>query len=178
MNKKLKLDELGRIDTEEYRDAEKQEIEIVLDQVRSGHNVGSVFRTCDAFRIRKIHLCGFTPTPPNREIQKTALGATDSVEWEQWDSTMDCVRHLRSRQMKIWAIEQTAESTPIHKLAESSKNVAIILGNEVKGVDQEVVDFSDKCIEIPQFGTKHSLNVSVCTGIVLWDLCLRNGLME
>jgi 23S rRNA (guanosine2251-2'-O)-methyltransferase len=178
MNKKLKLDELGRIDAEAYRDADKQEIEIVLDQVRSGHNVGSVFRTCDAFRIRKIHLCGFTPTPPNREIQKTALGATDSVEWEQWDSTMDCVRHLRSRQMKIWAIEQTAESTPIHKLSESSKNVAIILGNEVKGVDQEVVDFSDKCIEIPQFGTKHSLNVSVCTGIVLWDLCLRNGLME
>ncbi|MFT5184707.1 MAG: 23S rRNA (guanosine2251-2'-O)-methyltransferase [Flavobacteriales bacterium] len=178
MNKKLKLEELGRLGPEEYKIAHKQEIEVVLDQVRSGHNVGSVFRTSDALRVRKIHLCGYTPTPPNREIQKTALGATDSVEWEHWDSTIDCLNHLRSRQMKIWAIEQTAQSTPIHKLTESCKNVAIVLGNEVKGVSQEVVDFADKCVEIPQFGTKHSLNVSVCTGIVLWDLCLRNGLLE
>ena len=153
-----------------FKDAEKVPLVVVLDSVRSLYNVGSVFRTCDAFRVSEVVLCGITATPPNAEIHKTALGAEDSVAWRYFKDTMDAVASLRSEGYTIMAIEQCEGSTMLDIFGpEADNKYAVVLGNEVKGVQQHVVDACDGCIEIPQYGTKHSLNVSVTTGIVIWD---------
>lgn len=169
--KKISLDELGRISLEEYRQSEKSSITVVLDNIRSQHNIGSVFRTSDAFRIEKIYLCGITATPPNREIQKTALGATESVTWEYYEKTSLAIADLKKLGYVIISIEQVEGSIHLNEfIPEKNKKYALVFGNEIKGVEQEIVDLSDLCLEIPQFGTKHSFNVSVTAGIVMWDL--------
>lgn len=169
--KKLSLKELNRIDIKTFKESDKAPIIIVLDNVRSLNNVGSVFRTSDAFLIKKIILCGITAKPPHREIQKTALGATDSVDWEYYNSTMEAIGILRKENCKIVAVEQADNSIMLDDYkVDTSKNLALIFGNEVKGVDDEVMSLVDECIEIPQFGTKHSFNVSVSAGIVIWDI--------
>lgn len=143
---------------------------VVLDNVRSLYNVGSVFRTCDAFRVEKLCLCGITAQPPHIEIHKTALGAEESVDWSYFKDTMDCVKWLKENDYTIMSIEQCEGSTMLNELKlDSSKRYAVIMGNEVKGVQQQVIDASDGCIEIPQFGTKHSMNVSVTTGMIIWE---------
>jgi tRNA G18 (ribose-2'-O)-methylase SpoU len=169
--RKLLNEELGRIDAKQAKEAEKNPIVIVLDNVRSMHNVGSAFRTADAFLCEKIMLCGITAKPPHREIHKTALGATDSVAWEYLDKTSDAVISLRKRGYKIISVEQADQSTSLEQYKiESNEKLALIFGNEVKGVTDEIVENSDCVIEIPQFGAKHSINVSVSIGIVIWDL--------
>lgn len=175
MNKKLKLWELNRVTDEEFKSQKKFPITIILDEIRSLTNVGSFFRTSDAFNIEKIYLCGITATPPHREIQKTALGATETVEWEHRESTLEVVNELKSKGVKICSIEQTEETTLLQDVKDLPKaHYALVFGNEVNGVNQEVIDESDYIIEIPQFGTKHSLNVSVCAGIVMWEFAKRN----
>ncbi|MBR4199599.1 MAG: RNA methyltransferase [Bacteroidales bacterium] len=168
--KKLTMDELNRISVEEYKQAEKTPIVVVLDNVRSMNNIGSVFRTADAFRIEKIYLCGITATPPHRDIHKTALGAENSVDWEYVEETLDCVKHLRDEGYTVYSVEQAEGSVMLQDFKADGRKTAVVFGNEIDGVAQEVVDASDGCIEIPQFGTKHSLNVSVTAGIVMWDL--------
>lgn len=169
--RKLKVTEMGRMSVEEFHASEKCPLVVVLDNVRSLYNVGSVFRTADAFRVEGIYLCGITATPPNAEIHKTALGAEDSVDWFFHKDTMEAVRELRSSGYSILAIEQCEGSTMLEDFhVEAGKKYAVILGNEVKGVQQEVVDACDGCIEIPQYGTKHSLNVSVTAGIVIYAI--------
>jgi len=168
--KKLKLTELGRVSVEEYKDVPKIDIVVVLDNIRSAMNVGSIFRTGDAMAINKISLCGITATPPNREITKTAIGATDSVEWEYFEETKEAVLHLKKEGYKIYAIEQTDESVELMSFIPESKKLAIVLGNEVSGVDDKILHLLDGAIEINQYGTKHSLNVSVCGGIVIHHL--------
>lgn len=169
--KKLSLNELGRISVEEYKNSLKTSIVVVLDNIRSQHNIGSIFRTADAFRIEKIYLCGITAQPPSREIQKTALGATESVNWQYFENTIDAVEKLKEEGFLIISIEQVSKSLSlVDFMPEKNKKYAVIFGNEVDGVQQEVIDKSDNCIEIPQFGTKHSFNVSVTAGIVMWDL--------
>lgn len=171
MNRKLKLAELNRLSNQEFKGLQKAPIRIILDNIRSMNNVGSVFRTSDAFKIDKIFLCGVTATPPHRDIQKTALGATDSVSWQYFENTMDAVRSCKKDGYKVLSIEQAENSVFLNEFnAEKGEKIAIVMGNEVTGVDQEVINQSDFCIEIPQFGTKHSLNVSVCTGVVIWDI--------
>ena len=167
--RKLKITEMNRISVEQFHDAEKLPLVVVLDGVRSLYNVGSVFRTADAFRLAGIVLCGITATPPNAEIHKTALGAEDSVAWKHFDDTMEAVRWLRDEGYTLLAIEQCEGSTMLQDFhPDPSLRYAVILGNEVKGVQQEVVDACDGCLEIPQYGTKHSMNVSVTAGIVIW----------
>ena len=169
--RKLKVTELHRISTEEFKEAEKLPLVVVLDNVRSLHNIGSVFRTSDAFRISCIYLCGITAFPPNPEMHKTALGAEYSVDWKHVDSTLEAVESLKSEGYTVYSVEQVEGSVMLENLRlERGRKYAVILGNEVKGVQQQVVDASDGCIEIPQYGTKHSLNVSVTAGIVIWDL--------
>ncbi|HLV24446.1 MAG TPA: RNA methyltransferase [Moheibacter sp.] len=172
--RKLKLEELGRISVEEFKETEKIPVVVVLDNIRSMHNIGSVFRTSDAFLIEKIYLCGITATPPNKEIRKTALGATESVDWEYVKEINELIPKLKSEGFKILSIEQTESS---QNLAEFELNpnekCAVVFGNEVEGVQQSVINESDFCLEIPQGGTKHSLNVSVCAGIVLWETYLK-----
>jgi tRNA G18 (ribose-2'-O)-methylase SpoU len=169
--KKLSLGELGRLSVEEYKNSLKSSIVIVLDNIRSQHNIGSIFRTADAFRVEKIYLCGITAQPPKREIQKTALGATESVSWQYLQNTTEAIKKLKEEDYKIISIEQVSKSLSlIDFIPEKNKKYAIIFGNEVNGVQQEVIDQSDNCIEIPQFGTKHSFNVSVTAGIVIWEL--------
>lgn len=169
--RKLKNEELGRMTTEEFKSAEKLPIVIVLDNVRSMHNVGSAFRTGDAFAVAHIALCGITAQPPHREIHKTALGATESVDWKHYPSTLAAVHALRSEGYSIYAIEQADESVSLEAFEpKPEEKVALIFGNEVFGVEEEVVHEAEACIEIPQFGTKHSLNISVSIGVVLWDL--------
>ncbi|MCR4995493.1 MAG: RNA methyltransferase [Bacteroidales bacterium] len=178
--RKLKITEMGRISVEQFHEAEKLPLVVVLDSVRSLYNVGSVFRTGDAFRITGIVLCGITATPPNAEIHKTALGAEDSVAWRHFKDTMEAVEWLRAEGYTLLAIEQCEGSTMIQdfKPAEGQK-YAVVLGNEVKGVQQQVVDACDGCIEIPQFGTKHSMNVSVTAGIIIYEFCrLTTGLLS
>ncbi len=174
MREKLSMEQLGRISVDEYKSSEKRPFIIVVDNVRSMHNVGSIFRTSDAFLVEKIFLCGITPTPPHREIQKTALGATESVDWEYAESTIEVVKQLKNEGWSVFALEQTTNSEMLDKLnIGKDKKIAIVLGNEVDGVEQEVIDLCDKTVEIPQFGTKHSFNVSVSCGIILWQLyCL------
>lgn len=172
--RKLKNEELERLSIEEFKASEKTPFIIVLDNVRSMNNIGSVFRTSDAFRIEGIFLCGITATPPHKDIYKTALGASESVEWNYYKSTVDAIQNLKSEGYIIVSIEQAENSLMLSDFEISKgKKYAIILGNEVKGVLQQVVDISDYCIEIPQFGTKHSFNISVCCGIVLWDLFIK-----
>ena len=167
--RKLKITEMNRISVEQFHDAEKLPLVVVLDGVRSLYNVGSVFRTADAFRLAGVVLCGITATPPNAEIHKTALGAEDSVAWKHFDDTMEAVQWLRDEGYTLLAIEQCEGSTMLNDFhPDPSLRYAVILGNEVKGVQQSVVDACDGCIEIPQFGTKHSMNVSVTAGIIIW----------
>lgn len=168
--RKLKLEELNRITIEEFREVDKIPLIVVLDNIRSQNNIGSVFRTSDAFRVEEIILCGITATPPNTEIHKTALGAEDSVNWRYFEETVIAVNELNKEGYTVYSIEQTENSISLETLQlDKSKKYAVILGHEVHGVQQEVVDISDSCIEIPQFGTKHSLNVSVTAGIIIWD---------
>ncbi|MGY6649468.1 RNA methyltransferase [Wenyingzhuangia sp. IMCC45574] len=169
--RKLKNKELNRLDVEAFKEVEKTPLIVVLDNIRSLNNIGSVFRTSDAFVIEKIYLCGITAVPPNKEIHKTALGATESVDWEYVEDTLDVVKKLQTEGVKVSAIEQADNSVKLQEFSiQTGQKYAIVMGNEVKGVQQEVVDICDYCIEIPQYGTKHSLNISVTTGIVLWDL--------
>ena len=172
--RKLKITELNRITAEEFKAAEKLPLVVVLDHVRSLYNVGSVFRSSDAFRIESICLCGITATPPHAEIHKTALGAEDTVDWKYYARTQDAIYDLKSAGWEVWAVEQVEGSVMLQDFEpEKGKKYAIVLGNEVKGVQQEVVDQCDGCIEIPQFGTKHSLNVSVTAGILIWDFVCK-----
>ena len=160
---------MGRLTVDEFKTAEKLPLTVVLDDVRSLYNVGSVLRSCDAFRVEAVVLCGITATPPHAEIHKTALGAEDSVEWRYCASALDAVEELRRRGVTVMAVEQCEGSTMLDEFRpEAGRRYAVVLGNEVKGVRQEVVDACDGCLEIPQFGTKHSLNVSVTAGIVVW----------
>ncbi|MFA8299418.1 MAG: RNA methyltransferase [Hyphomicrobiales bacterium] len=174
MSRKLKNNELGRIDIEEYKTSEKMPVILVLDNIRSLNNIGSMFRTSDGFRLEAVYLCGITAKPPHRDIQKTALGATDSVNWKYFDSTMDAIKQLKEDEFIIASIEQVENSVMLHDFKpEKDKKYALVVGNEVKGVEQEVVTASDVCLEIPQFGTKHSFNVTISAGIVLWDICSK-----
>lgn len=168
--RKLKLEELNRISIDEFKTSKKRPIVVILDNVRSMHNTGSAFRTGDAFLIEKLYLCGITACPPNKEIHKTALGATDSVEWEYQKDTVSLIHKLKKEGYLICSVEQAEGSTMLCDfVVKKDQKIALIFGNEVKGVMQEVVDISDICIEIPQFGTKHSFNISVSIGIVLWE---------
>lgn len=168
--RKLKVTELGRLTPEEYRASEKLPVVVVLDEVRSLNNVGSVFRTADAFRLEGVWLCGITATPPHAEIHKTALGAEETVEWRYEKDTLEAVEELRREGYVICALEQAEGSLSLDRFRpERGRKYAVVIGHEVKGVSQRVVDCSDVCIEIPQRGTKHSLNVSVAAGIVLWE---------
>lgn len=170
MSRKLKNSELGRKTVNEFKEATKTPLIIILDNIRSLNNIGSVFRTADAFLIEKIYLCGITATPPHRDIQKTALGATDSVAWEYVEDTLELIKDLQQQGTKIGAIEQAEGSIDLHQFTPKvNTRYAVIFGNEVKGVQQEVVSACDTVIEIPQYGTKHSLNISVSCGVVVWD---------
>lgn len=170
MNRKLKLWELERPSVEEYKKRERFPVVLVLDNIRSLNNVGTFFRTADAFNVERIILCGITAQPPHREIQKTALGATESVKWEYVESIMEAVKNLKENNYKICSIEQAEDTIFLQNMRlQSNEKYAVIMGNEVDGVQQSIIDVSDYVIEIPQFGTKHSLNVSVCAGVVLWD---------
>jgi 23S rRNA (guanosine2251-2'-O)-methyltransferase len=169
--KKLKLDELGRMSVAEFKTADKLPLCIVLDNIRSLHNVGSAFRTGDAFRVEKIFLTGITGTPPHREIQKTALGATESVSWTYVEKPADAVTMLRAEGYKILIVEQTSTSELLNEFKPSAQEkYCLVFGNEVNGVSEDVIALGDAAIEIPQMGTKHSFNVSVCMGIVLWEI--------
>ena len=168
--RKLKITELNRLSPEAYQQAEKLPVIVVLDNVRSLHNVGSVFRTSDAFLIEAIYLCGITATPPHAEIHKTALGAENTVEWKYFEHTLDAVHQLKQNNYHLLAVEQAENSVPVDKLKLDNHPYAVIFGNEVKGIDQKIMDYCDACIEIPQFGTKHSLNISVAAGIVIWEI--------
>lgn len=168
--RKLKVTELGRLNIDEYKQTEKVPLIIVLDNIRSIYNVGSVFRTADAFKIEKIVLCGITAVPPMLEIHKTALGAEDSVEWTYYEDTLKAIQELKELSYQLMAIEQVENSLPLHQWTlENEKKYAFILGNEVKGVRQDVVDACHHSIEIPQFGTKHSLNIANAAAIVMWE---------
>jgi 23S rRNA (guanosine2251-2'-O)-methyltransferase len=164
------MDDLGRKSPEEIKAAEKRQIIVILDDVRSMHNVGSAFRTCDAFAIEALYLCGYTPAPPHRDIHKTALGATETVNWKNFPTTMEAVTHARSEGYKILAVEQAHNSVMLHELNYTNEKVALVFGNEVAGVSDEVLEVADACIEIPQWGSKHSLNISVSLGVVLWEM--------
>lgn len=166
------MEALGRLTVEEARNAGRTAVRVVLDNVRSMHNVGSVFRTADAFLLEGIELCGYTARPPHRDIQKTALGATETVPWRGWDSTLEAVRQLKADGYRVLAVEQTTGSVALHQLElRGDERLAVVLGNEVEGVNSEVIAQCDGCIEIPQLGMKHSLNVSVAAGMVLWEIC-------
>jgi len=169
--RKLKNEELPRLDVAAFKKAEKTPIVVVLDNIRSLNNIGSVFRTADAFLIEKIYLCGITATPPHKDIRKTALGATESVAWEYRESTVTLVAEYNGLGYKTIAVEQAENAIMLNELSvERSKKYMLVFGNEVKGVDQNVVDCCEHVLEIPQFGTKHSLNISVSAGVVIWDL--------
>ena len=168
--RKLKVTEMNRLTPEEFKESSKLPLVVVLDHIRSLNNVGSVFRTSDAFRVESIYLCGITACPPNAEIHKTALGAEETVDWKYFNDTLEAVENLKKDGYTVCAIEQVEGSVMLDKLLlDKDKKYAIVMGNEVKGVQQSVVDKCDMCIEIPQYGTKHSLNVSVTTGIVIWE---------
>ena len=174
MNKKLKLWELERVSEEAFKQQKKFPVTVILNDIRSLNNIGSFFRTADAFNVEKIYLCGITANPPHRDIQKTALGATETVVWEYRQSISDLVKELKSDGMTICSIEQTEKTTFLQDVPNlKEEKFALIFGNEVNGVDQEVIDLSDYILEIPQFGTKHSLNVSVCAGVVLWEFAKK-----
>ncbi len=170
-NRKLKNSELDRKTVEEFKASKKTPLLIILDNIRSLNNIGSVFRTADAFLIEKIYLCGITAVPPHKDIQKTALGATATVNWEHYEDTLTLIQKLKTENIKILSIEQAENAIMLDKfLPQPNQTYAVIFGNEVKGVQQDVVSASDEVLEIPQFGSKHSLNISVSAGIVIWDL--------
>jgi len=172
--RKLLNEELDRLTVEDFKKVDKIPFTVVLDNVRSLHNIGSVFRTADAFRLEAIYLCGITATPPHREIHKTALGATESVFWEYREETIEAIRELKEKGYLIYSVEQTEGAVLLDQVQLSDKQkYALVFGHEIRGVDQQVVDLSDQCIEIPQYGTKHSLNISVAAGIVIWELFRR-----
>jgi 23S rRNA (guanosine2251-2'-O)-methyltransferase len=169
--RKLKIEEFGRLSVDEFRSAQKLHVSVVLDNVRSLHNVGSAFRVCDAFRLEKILLTGITGTPPHREIHKTALGATESVSWEYFENPAEAVRQLKANGYRVVVIEQTTESIPLQQFQpEPDMKYCLVFGNEVNGVSEAVIEMADLALEIPQAGTKHSLNISVCVGIVAWEV--------
>ena len=169
--RKLKNEELNRLDAEAFKKADKTPIIIVLDNIRSLNNIGSVFRTADAFLIEKVYLCGITATPPHKDIRKTALGATESVAWEYRENTLKLVEELKAKNQSLWAVEQAEGATLLNNFKiTTSEHYVFVFGNEVKGVSQEVVDQCNGVVEIPQFGTKHSLNISVSVGVVIWDV--------
>jgi 23S rRNA (guanosine2251-2'-O)-methyltransferase len=170
MHIKKSMSELGRKSPEEAKIAQKHPIIVILDDVRSMHNVGSAFRTCDAFGAEAIYLCGYTPTPPHRDIHKTALGAEDSVKWQHFATTMEAIDHVKKQGYIVYAIEQAHNSISLNELNYNSEKIALVFGNEVTGVNEEAIKLSDACIEIPQYGAKHSLNISVSIGVVLWEL--------
>ncbi|MEZ4847978.1 MAG: RNA methyltransferase [Bacteroidia bacterium] len=174
--RKLKLEELQRISVDEFKSSEKNPLIVVLDNVRSMYNVGAVLRTADAFLIEKVYLCGITPKPPHREIRKTAIGAEESVDWEARENCVELIYELKQKGYRILSVEQTEKSTNLMDFTHDGRPCAVVFGHEVEGVNQEVVNLSEIAIEIPQFGTKHSLNISVATGIVLYDLILAKGL--
>ena len=170
--KKLSMDELNRITVQQYKAADKLPLTVVLDNVRSQNNIGSVFRTGDAFRIERVCLCGICSTPPHRDIHKTALGAEESVDWQYYGESLDCVRQLKAEGYRVYAVEQVDDSIMLDCFSLPGKNckVAVIFGNEVEGVQEELLPLCDGSIEIPQFGTKHSLNVSCAAAIVIWEM--------
>ncbi|MDB4162028.1 RNA methyltransferase [Bacteroidia bacterium] len=169
MTRKVKNEDLNRLTVEKYRKVSKTPIIVVLDNIRSMHNVGAIFRTSDAFRVAKIYLCGITATPPHRDIRKTALGADESVEWEYRKKTIEAIEELQD--FHICALEQVVSSVPLREVQlPTDKTIVLIVGNEVDGVDESLLNFCNQVIEIPQFGTKHSFNVSVSTGITLWEI--------
>ncbi|MCF2644613.1 RNA methyltransferase [Prevotella stercorea] len=172
--RKLRTIEMQRLSVDEFHEAPKLPLIVVLDDVRSLHNVGSVFRSADAFRVEAVYLCGITATPPHPEIHKTALGGEDSVAWRYFPTATEAIESLHNDGFFVYSIEQVEGSTKLQNLQlDTDKHYAIVLGNEVKGVHQEVVDMSDGCLEIPQFGTKHSLNVSVTAGMVIWEVAKK-----
>ncbi len=165
------MEELERLTKEEFQTSEKSPLVVVLENVRSMHNVGSVFRTSDAFLVEKIYLCGYTPVPPHREIQKTALGATETVSWEAAPDTQSTINDLQQRGYLVYAVEQTHSSKALDNFTpEKDKKIALVFGNEADGVSEDTIKLCDGAIEIPQFGSKHSFNISVCAGIVLWEI--------
>ncbi len=170
MSQKLKNEELNRLSVSEFKDAQKQPVIIVLDNVRSLNNVGSAFRTADAFLIEEIILCGVTGTPPNKEIEKTALGATSTVKWTYFKTTLEAIDQLNKKSYSCYAVEQATKSIALNDFKNTSEKLALVFGNEVYGVEQDVIDACKGVIEIPQLGTKHSLNISVSIGIVLWEI--------
>ncbi len=170
MSQKLKNEELNRLSVDAFKSAQKRPIVLVLDNVRSLNNVGSAFRTADAFLIEEIILCGLTGSPPNKEIEKTALGATASVNWSHCETTLDAIKQLKEKKYRCYAVEQSTNSIALNKFSYADEKIALVFGNEVYGVDQEVMTTCEGVIEVPQLGTKHSFNISVTVGIVLWEL--------
>lgn len=171
MNTKLRPDEMNRIDSDAFRSSDKFQLIVILDNIRSGNNIGSVFRTGDALRIEAIYLCGISAQPPQKDIQKTALGSTETVGWKYFENTIDAISHAKAEKFEVYAVEQTHGSIKLDSfIPEKGKKIAIVMGNEVRGVEQSAIDACKDVLEIPQFGTKHSFNISVSTGIILWDL--------
>lgn len=170
MNRKLKLDELQRDSVAVFKSKPKHKVIVILDNIRSLNNVGSFFRTSDAFNVEKLFLCGITAQPPHKDIRKTALGATESVEWEYFEETTDAIEKVKAKGYKVYAIEQAVETIALQDLLVEDSGICVVFGNEVEGVQDSVIAICDGVLEIPQFGTKHSLNVSVCGGAVLWEV--------
>jgi len=171
------MNELSRKTVTEFKQSGKLPLVVVLDNVRSLHNIGSIFRTCDAFLIEAIYLCGISATPPHKEIHKTALGAEESVDWKYFETAMQAIKQLQTSDYAVWGVEQTENSISLVDFTiERDKRYALVFGNEVRGIEQDVIDRCDGCIEIPQFGTKHSFNVSVSAGIALWEFYKQNTL--
>lgn len=174
MNRKLKLWELSRVSEEEFKEQQKFPLIVILNDIRSLNNIGSFFRTADAFNVEKIYLCGITAVPPHRDIHKTALGATETIDWEYRKSIGELIEELKEQNTLIASIEQAEKTTFLHEISVlPDQKIALVFGNEVDGVDQAIIDKSDYIIEVPQFGTKHSLNVSVCAGVVLWEFAKK-----
>lgn len=177
MNTKIPNSELHRLSVREFKSSEKTPIYIILDNIRSAQNVGSVFRTMDAFRCKELIICGISATPPHREINKTALGASESVDWRYEEDTVNAVSKLQNKGVEVLAVEQTDKSHTLNDFTpDQNRSIALVFGNEIKGVSQKVIDHCDGSLEIPQFGSKHSLNISVCAGIVIWDFFAKNFL--
>ena len=170
MNRKLKLEELNRVSVTDFKQQKKDPVIVLLDNVRSLHNVGSLFRTCDAMAVEKLYLCGITAKPPHREIQKTAIGATESVNWEYNEDAISIIHRYKKEGYTIISVEQTSNSTALGNYNWKNEKILLIFGNEVDGVQQKIIDLSDFSLEIPQWGTKHSFNITVSAGIILWDL--------
>ena len=173
MNKKLKLEELQRLSISEYKKAQKDPIVVVLEDVRSLNNIGSIFRTCDAMAIQKIYLCGITAQPPHREIRKTAIGATESVDWEYQENVLDVLIKYQKLDYNLIAVEQTSKAISLNEYSVKNQKILLVFGNEINGVSQNLINKCDYSLEIPQWGTKHSLNISVTTGIILWMIKMK-----